>query len=54
MSKKESICPVLKVYIPILLGGFLVAHWWWSALHPFIESSRGKKGLAIHQKYCNV
>lgn len=39
MSKKESIGPVLKVYIPILLGGFLVAHWWWSALHPFIESS---------------
>jgi len=39
LSKKESIGSVFKVYIPILLGGFLVAHWWWSALHPFIKSS---------------
>jgi len=29
----------MKVYIPILLGGFLVVHWWWSCLHPHIESS---------------
>lgn len=39
MSKTKRIDPVLAVYIPILLGGFLVAHWWWSALHPFIEAS---------------
>ena len=39
MSKTKRTDPVLAVYIPILLGGFLVAHWWWSALHPLIESS---------------
>jgi fumarate reductase subunit D len=39
LSKTERIVPVLAAYISILLGGFLVAHWWWSALHPFIEAS---------------
>ena len=30
---------VVKAYIPVLLGGIFVIHWWWSSLHPFIESS---------------
>jgi len=30
---------MLKAYLPVLLGGILVVHWWWSSLHPFIESS---------------
>ena len=39
IKRKRIIGLVVKIYVPILLGGFLVVHWWWSALHPFIESN---------------
>jgi|GEM_PF-1337017 len=26
-----------KAYLPVLLCGFLVVYWWWSALHPYSE-----------------
>jgi ribose/xylose/arabinose/galactoside ABC-type transport system permease subunit len=30
---------IVKTYVPILLGGMLTIHWWWSSFNPFIESS---------------
>ena len=30
---------LVKTWIPILLGGMLIVHWWWSSLDPFIDSS---------------
>jgi hypothetical protein len=34
-----TINKIVKAYIPILVGGMLVVHWWRSSLDPFIESS---------------
>jgi hypothetical protein len=30
---------IVKTWIPILLGGILISHWWWSSLDPFIDAS---------------
>ena len=39
VKRKRFVGLVIKIYVPILLGGFLVVHWWWSTLHPYIESN---------------
>ncbi len=38
-KRKRVIDLVMKIYLPIVVGGFLVVHWWWSALHPYIKSN---------------
>ena len=38
VKRKRVISRVLKIYLPILLGGSLMVHWWWLALHPYLES----------------
>ena len=38
VKRKRIISSVVKIHVPILLGGSLVVHWWWSALHPYVQS----------------
>jgi len=36
--RKKVISSIVKIHVLILLGGSLVVHWWWSALHPYVRS----------------